>query len=856
MQFSQPTKGTLFENFPRLVDTYRWLILAVFSVFTAVMVLGIEKHFALDVSVEAWFDETSPPFQTKNEFKKLFGSDENVFIIYRPRSGDVFSESALLTLRSLHREIERASVQPSGGNQLTRILAVDSLYNARYQVADGDTLIAKKLIGEDFPSSAEAREKRRAIALSQEGFRRVFYSEDFQYGGIQVKTNFGAQTSVPIEAVEFAEAGNLLDDSDFIMAGAVEAPSVDSDSTLASSEPYFAKVDQTHYQQFMAGLREITDRPEFQDFEFHFVGHPVQNDYMLDTMAEAASLIGAMVFIFIGLLWILFGSLSAVVWPLFVVSLTTLWATGLGCWMGISYTAMWMLTLMLTLAVSIASCIHILSAYLLYQRAGKPHERALAMAYKKTGLPILLTSVTTMVGMLSLSLSSIPAIKGFAYTSAAAVAFVYILVMVLFPILLGIWHPAASVRAKKAWREKLTINMQPFLAWVANFTRRYSKTIVVTYAVIFAVLMIGAFEIKIDTNDSKLSRADTPIRVALELVDESMMGGMALEVLMRFSEPDAMKDPKVLKIIAAWQEDIAQNHSDKVIKTFSLADVVKNTNQVMHGGDPAFHRIPDDPLLTSQLLYLFNNSNPVDRRNLVSDDYSSSHISFMMRNKGTHDYVPFFAKLNEDLLSYFSPLKDSYADMDVQTTGTFKLLMALSDEVTRTQLKTFGTALLIITVLLMITLGSFQSGVIAVIPNILPAVVTFGLMGWLGIPMDGNTLLVAPVIIGIAVDDTIHFMSHYRHSWLELGDVDAAVTGTLREVGQAVTFTSLILGLGFGILSFAEFLGLAKPGFFGFAAIMVALLSDLFFLPALMHWLKPDMGRKKALAVSAKVAQA
>ena len=112
------------------------------------------------------------------------------------------------------------------------------------------------------------------------------------------------------------------------------------------------------------------------------------------------------------------------------------------------------------------------------------------------------------------------------------------------------------------------------------------------------------------------------------------------------------------------------------------------------------------------------------------------------------------------------------------------------------------------------------------------------------------------MIIGIAVDDTIHFMSHYRHSWLVSGDVNTAVTGTLHEVGQAVTFTSLILGLGFGILSFAEFLGLAKPGFFGFAAIMVALLSDLFFLPALMHWLKPDMGRKKLQLTPANVEQA
>ena len=853
MQFSRKPNETIFECIPRLANANRWLVVAMFGVMSAVMVLGIERHFALDVSIEAWFDETSGPFQTKNEFKKLFGSDENVFVIYRPSSGDVFSESALLTISRLHREIEQASLQ-STGNQLSRIMAIDSLYNARYQVADGDTLISKKLIGEDFPKSAEEREMRRSIAYGQEGFRRVFFSEDFQYGGLQIKTNFGAEAVAPDDFVDFAEEGSLLDDSDFSLSD--EAGLTNGGAATDTNEVYFAKVDQADYRQFMTELREIIDSPEFKDFEFHYVGYPVQNDYMLDSMDEAAGLIGLMVFIFIALLWMLFGSLSAVVWPLFIVSLATLLSTGLGCWLEISFTAMWMLTLMLALAVSIAGCIHILSTYMIYQREGNCHQRALALTYKKTGMPILLTSVTTMVGMLSLSISEISAIKGFAYSSAAVVAFVYVLVMLLLPILLTIWHPSVPTPGKSVLKDKLAIDMQPLLAWVAVFTRRHSKTIVVTYAAIIIVLLIGAFDIKIDSNDTMLHRDGSPSRVALDLVDESMMGGMALEILMRFSEPDAMKDPKVLQIIAAWQEDIAQHHSDKVIKTFSLADVVKNTNQVMHGGDPAFHTIPDDPRLTSQLLYLFNNSNSVDRRNLVNDDYSSSHITFMMRNKGTYDYLPFFDVLNKDLEAYFSPLEKQYSEMDVQITGTLKLLMALNDEVTRTQLKTFGSALLIITVLLMIALGSVQAGIIAAIPNFLPAIATFGLMGLFGVPMDYNTLLIAPVIIGIAVDDTIHFMAHYRQSWLELGDVDAAVTSTLREVGQAVTFTSLILGLGFGVLSFAEFLGLARPGFYGFAAIMAALLSDLFFLPALMHWLKPDMGRKKRQVLAADVEQA
>ena len=186
-------------------------------------------------------------------------------------------------------------------------------------------------------------------------------------------------------------------------------------------------------------------------------------------------------------------------------------------------------------------------------------------------------------------------------------------------------------------------------------------------------------------------------------------------------------------------------------------------------------------------------------------------------------------------------------DRTIEVTGTFYLMMELMDHVAWTQFKSFSIALVVITLVMIVTLGSPQTGLIAMIPNLMPALFTFGLMGWFGISLDTDTLIIAPIIIGIAVDDTIHFLTHYRNSWIEHGDVRIAVRQTLREVGQAVAFTSLILGLGFAVLGFAGYLGLAKPGIFGAMAIMVALLSDLLFLPALMHWLKPGMGRNKAL---------
>lgn len=838
------TINNLFERVPTAILPYRWLCLLLFLAMSLFAGQGIVNHFAINMSPEVWFEDDAEPLQIRNAFRRQFGSDEGVYLIYRPSSGDVFSENALRTLAQLHNDIEQASLKDDSGG-MERVIQVDSLFNARYQIADGDTLIAKKLIGADFPETDAERERRREIARGQENFERLFYSRDFQYGGIALKTNFG---TVPVESTSVTSAeDNLLADDPFGF-GLDAGSALDVDASAEVAEVEFGSVQLDEYLTFMNALRKITDQPKYSDFEFHYVGNPVTMEFVMHSIIEAVGLLLVMVALVIILLWVLFRSLSAVVWPILIVLFAGFWAIGVGTWLGMTYTSMLALTFMLVLAVGIASCVHVLSAYTLFSREGKDHARAMALAYRKTGMPILLTSITTMIGMLALTLTDMPIITVFGVTSAMAVAFAFLLIFGLLPILLEFWHPKLRRdNDPDCQGKKPLVDLQPLLSRLADFTERRAKAIVVSYIAVFALLIYCAFDLEIDTNFSKLAREDTPLNIAMKLVDHEMMGGMSLEVLIRMDQPDGLKDPRILQAISELQDHVAQNYSDKVIKTLSLADIVQDTNQVMHNDDPTYHRVPDSPRLTAQLLYLFNNASSADRRDIVSDDYRVSHISFMLRNAGTNEYIALFEKLDQDFERIFGPLKTDYPGLSLETTGTFPLMMELMDHVAWTQLKSFSFALIIITVVMILTLGSKQAGFISMIPNLLPAVFTFGIMGWFGIALDTDTLIVAPIIIGIAVDDTIHFLTHYRYTWIEHGDVGIAVRQTLREVGQAVAFTSLILGLGFAVLGFAGYLGLAKPGIFGAMAIIVALLSDLLFLPALMHWLKPNMGRDKVL---------
>ena len=457
-----------------------------------------------------------------------------------------------------------------------------------------------------------------------------------------------------------------------------------------------------------------------------------------------------------------------------------------------------------------------------------------------------------MAGMSALMISDLPQISIFGLNSALGVGVAFLFTIFLLPVLLDIWHPykeKKAVTAKTKNKEDVVREswLQRLLNKLPGFVKPRSGLIILIYMSIFVAFIFGATQVKVDTNLAELTKEDSEIRVTYNIVDEFMMGGQNLEFMLDFGEVDALKSPKVLTAISEFQTYIEETYPDFVVKTFSLADFVKDTNQIMHEGNEDFKRIPTNERLTAQLLYLFDNANSKDRRNIVNDNYSQSHISIQLRNKGSYEYTNFFKSVKADLEQKFSPLRNTYPRMELNVTGGLSLMMELIDHISWAQIKSFGFALMIITILMVVSLSSLQAGLISMVPNLLPAFFTFGVMGLLGIPLDTDTLIIAPLIIGIAVDDTIHFIAHYRDAWFELGDVDAALESTIKEVGQAVTFTTLVLAIGFSMLAFSDYLGLAKTGIFGSLAIVVALSSDLLLLPALIQWLKPDLGRKRFL---------
>jgi len=840
----------IFEATPTVLRPWRWFILGFYLVTTIFMGYGVSEKLKMDMTIESWFEKGDPAKVALDTFRHEFGSDDGLYVVYRPLDGDVFSYDSLRLMHELSEELINppSHLLYADKANLAHIKKVTSLTNSRYQVVKGDDLISNRIVIRDVPKSKEKLEKLRAIASTQDSMVGALFSKDYHYGAFQVKTDFGAITKAEAEQKDKAFDPMAEDTNDEIEL--TDELSFDPALNNEVENVEFLKTEVTEYVGFMDDLRLVLDQPKYKSqFEFYSVGNPPMMAWAMKSTEEAGILMIIMLLVIIGLLWTLLKSFSAVVWPIVMIVVNLCWTIGAVSWAGIEVSTLVSLTAMLMITAGVADSVHIMSTYLIYRRQDLDHETSLTQTYRKTGIPVLITSITTMAGMLALSITGMNQFVTFGVMSAAGVGLAWFLTWTLLPVCMDLWHPLANKSAKDehATQGRLSWIMgagwiQPLLNKIPGLVAPRPIPIAAIFLLVLGLFVYGASIVKVDSNMVELTQEGSEMRIAYELVDDKMMGAQSMEIMLDLGKFDALNDPKVLAAMDQLEQRLKRDYKQYITKTFSLARIVKETNQAMNQDDKSFYKLPTDPDLTSQLIFLFNNANPEDRRLLANDSMSKTHISIMLKNAGSYEYKKMFSDISKDIDQIFAPLKINYPDLKVVATGSLAMLMKLSQDMAEAQQDSFTFVIIIISLLMILTLGSLQGGLISIIPNIIPAVVTFGLMGLLNVPLDGDTMVIAPVIIGLAVDDTIHFITHYRDALMEGKDYATAVKDTLKEVGQAITFTSIILGLGFAILSFSDYGGLSKMGVFGSIGIFAALICDLFLLPALIYIFKPLMG--------------
>jgi predicted RND superfamily exporter protein len=445
----------------------------------------------------------------------------------------------------------------------------------------------------------------------------------------------------------------------------------------------------------------------------------------------------------------------------------------------------------------------------------------------------LLTSLTTAAGFLSLSFSPVKSVSHLAVYSAAGVlaAFLASITILVAFLSFGRRVPDTASSEKERAGAKGGRFSAAALHGVASFVIRSRNAILVVSALVFIASAWGISMMTVDSNFLNEFSERVPIRQTTRFVDDHMSGASSIIYLFDSGEPDGIKNPAVLREIERVQKAAEQN--PLVTKTYSVVDFIKEINQAFHNGDPAYYKIPESQELIAQYLLVYELSGGAEVKDYVSVDYARTSLELRCKLAETSRLQGVVDGISAHLDA--EPLNAT----TVSKTGVGALWLKFVEYITWSQIQGALLAFTVVSLMMVLVFRSVKIGLLSMIPNLSPVLLVLGGMGWVGTPLDYYRLLIAPVAIGIAVDDTIHLMTRYHHEFLKARDYKKALYASMDGVGRAVFITSVLLVAGFLMNLFSLMDGQKSFGVLIAAVIATALIADFLLMPALILWLKP-----------------
>lgn len=818
---------------PALMLRFRVLVVAFVLGMTGLSVYGMTR-LQFDFTIERWLKQDDTAFVALEAFREQFGSDDGVVIVYKPKDGNIFSEQSLSLVQEIRNDFlnYHERLKEGESSALEHIVKVDTLINAPILTVDAESMQSRWLVGTEVPKDPAALEAIRKTALGERDLPGRYFSNDERYGVIFIKTDFGA---VPIE---------VAGEEDSTEAATAELTIIDPTDAQATSDqnaPSFKPTDMSDYVALNAAINDVLNREKYAaHFDYYKVGNTIDSENQVRMGKEMALLYLVGLLIMLTTLFMIFRSMAGAAWPTLIIALSTLWTLGIAGLTGLSISPFVVLTFLLILTIGMADVTHMLSGYLYFRESGLDFDSAMHETYGKAGMGCFLTALTTMAGLLALMSGSLVPVINFALMSAMGVALVFVLTILLLPILLSLWSPAPQDKAKAegSWMTRLIPTFIPWLQRqldkVVPIVEKRPYTFIVPFMLVLGLSIYGASRVKVDYSLYDQYAETSNFYQSIKLLDKELSGASQMSLYVDLGKDDGFQDPAVLHEIDALQRKLENDYKKYVIRTSSIVDVVKDAYQKQNEGQADKYIIPDSRQVLSQTLFTFNLASPDEREKLVSETYRKANITVNLRSYGSYEYTEVFKSLTKDIEATVAKIQKDYPDASVSITGLFAMGMKAANYLVINELQSFGLSLLIISIALLLIFGSFKSGLISLIPNLVPSLLVLGLLGLLDIPLDFYTMMLAPIVVGIAVDDTIHFMSLYRLEVGKDGDIRRALVDTVKECGQSVVFASMILSFGFGIMALASTPGLASLGKFGFLAITSGLLCELFLTPSLI----------------------
>ena len=761
--------STKLEKFSlKLADMmigYRWLVLALSVVIVGLAVSGAQ-HLAFSNNYRIFFGSDNPELTAFEEFQDTFSKSDNILFVLKPANGKTFSRDMMGLMEEITKEAW----------QIPYTRRVDSITNFQYSYAEGDDLTVINFVENGDKLTDKELELKQRLAVNEPILYRNLISSNVE--------------TVAVNAIQ-----NFPEDDLTAVPAAV-----------------------SHARAFIEKMRA-----KYPDVKMVLSGGTMMNMAFAEAgMNDGQNLTPIMYLVLILVMVFAVRSISGTVGALMVVFMSMLAAMGLAGYGGVQLTPISVTAPTIILTLAIADSIHIIVTILESMRAGMKKTDALRESLRINLIPVSITSLTTIVGFLTLNTLDSPPFQHLGNITAMGVGFAWILSLTLLPAVLAILPLKVQER-----KEKAALNR--FLSAYSDFVIKYQRKILFSSTAV-AILLIAMIP-RIEINDQWVEYFDwrIPFRADAELAMKELGGTYMIEYSVKAENFGGVNEPEYLANLEKFT--VWLRSQPEVMHVYSYADIIKRLNKNMHGDNPEWYRVPDNRDLAAQYLLLYEMSLPygLDLNDRIDLDKSSTRLTAMLGNATTVEVRAFLARV-ETWLQQNVP---SY--MQAKATGPTVMFSYISERNIESMFKGNAVAIIIISLVIMVAIRSFGIGLLSIIPNTIPILMTMGLWALTYKQIGLASATVSSVALGIMVDDTVHFLTKYLRGRREKGlDRPEAVRYAFETVGKALIVTTVILTLGFLVMATSAFQINMQLGLITAVTMVIALIMDFLLLPALL----------------------
>lgn len=752
------------------VIRWRYLVIVLCLAATGAVVVNA-ANLGIATNYRVFFSTDNPELNAFEDFQATYTKNDNFLFVVNPSEGGIFTPTTLDAIEKLTEEAW----------QIPFAIRVDSITNFQATSAVEDDLLVEDLIIDGIEMDADALSEKQIIALAEPILKHQLLTYDADVTAINVVVQYPDKAADEVSrSAAVARALREQIESDY--------PGIDVSLTGVSMlNNAFAE----------AGLQDMGTLV------------PIMYLVVLLTCVVAAR------------------TVSGTIATLFVITTSVMVAMGVGgmaklLMNPISFVAP---TIIMTLAV--ADSVHILISMRAAMRRGMAKVDALVEAIRVNFLAVSITSLTTIVGFLTLNFSDAPPFWHLGNLTAVGIFAAWIFSLTLLPAIVSI----LPVRAPKQIHDDThRSTMVKFADWVIyHYKKLLAGSVIVTVALIALIPTI-------ELNDQWVEYFDERVEFRTES-DTALkdFGLYPIEFSVPAGEAGGISDPDFLVRLDAFTEWLRAQPD--VTHVYSLADIMKRLNKNMHGDQETWYKLPDDRELSAQYLLLYELSLPygLDLNDRINIDKSATRVTVTLGNVTTLETKAFLQAANTFITETF-PEGQRAKPTSAQVMFTY-----IADRNVQNMILGTAIAIIAISLIMVISLQSLPLGALSLIPNALPILCTFGLWAVLVGEVGFSVASVASISLGIIVDDTVHFLTKYQRARKEKDlDVEDAIRYAFDTVGVALIANTVILGLGFLVLTYSTFKMNVDMGLMTLIAIIFALILDFLLLPALLL-----LGRKR-----------